>query len=101
MGHTEILQKYKEMGLETEEGSVEPNFVYPPHHHGTTHLYITAGSVTLKRDRDNGFITYTQGSEFVVDDGEYHEGQAGKDGYSFIAGWNEQEYQKYPEDQWY
>lgn len=100
MTREHAIKRYKNLGLEIEKGYVEPDYVYPRHHHGTTYLYVTRGSVVLKKD-DTDLLEYKKGDEFVVTDGEYHEGKAGPEGYSFVAGWNKEEYKKYPEDQWY
>jgi hypothetical protein len=94
MNREEAEKKYKLNDLDVEYGKDDPGTIYEPHRHEQTFLYTLGGSLKIKIENDK-WVELTPHQEFIVCDGRLHEAIVGKNGWEYVAAWNEEEAKKY------
>lgn len=93
----ERLKHYKSQGLVTEEGFDKPGVIYTRHFHERTVLFTISGelTITLYDNNKSRVVVLKPGDEYVVGERQEHSAVTGKDGWGYIAAWDEEEAKKY------
>ena len=86
MKREEVEKKYQSLGLETKYITDQPNTIHKPDKDIRMTFYTLAGSIKVKIE-DGDWQEYHSGDEFVVEDGQLHEAQAGPEGWEYIVAW--------------